>query len=271
MIPDYKTLLVSVENKVAHIQLNRPDKANSMNQAFWQEIGAALLWADQSPEVRVVVLSGVGKHFCAGIDLEMLEEICTTDLVCAGRRAETLRHNILELQTQLTAIEKCRKPVIAAIHGACIGGGVDMIAACDLRYCTDNASFSIKEIDVGMVADVGSLQRLPHLIGDGITRELAYTGRTINGEEAESIHLVNKSFSDKTEMLASVMATANEIASKSPLSIRGIKEMSLFARDHSVAEGLNYVATWNASMLVSDDLKEALTAKQQRRNPEFND
>ena len=270
-MPDYETLLVNVDNKVAHIQINRPDKANSMNQTFWQEIGAALMWADQSTEVRVIVLSGVGKHFCAGIDLDMLANICATDQACAGRRAETLRHNILELQTQLNAIEKCRKPVIAAIHGACIGGGVDMIAACDLRYCTDSASFSVKEIDVGMVADVGSLQRLPHLIGDGVTRELAYTGRTINGEEAKNIRLVNQSFPNKDDMLASVMATANEIASKSPLSIRGIKEISLFARDHSVAEGLNYVATWNAGMLISDDLKETLAAKQQGRNPEFKD
>ena len=267
--PNFETLAIDLNEHIAHIQLNRPESANAMNQALWQELGDAMNWADRTPEVRVVVLSGNGKHFCAGIDLAMLGELIDDSITCEARKRETLRGKILGLQKQLSAIEQCRKPVLAAIHGACIGGGVDMISACDMRYCTEDATFSIKEIDIGMVADVGTLQRLPRLIGDGLMRELAYTGRDVHGKEAASIGLSNHCFTDKDTMIAAVLRTAKAIASKSPLSIRGTKQVLLFSREHSVADGLDYIATWNAGMLMSNDFKTALDARRKQEIPDF--
>jgi enoyl-CoA hydratase len=190
---------------------------------------------------------------------------------CDGRRREKLRRLILKLQDTLSSIERCRKPVLAAIHGACIGGGIDLITACDMRYCSANAYFTVKEIDVGMTADVGTLQRLPHLVGDGMARELAYTGRRVEGPEAQQMRLVNRCFDTPEALQAGVMEIAQTIAAKSPLSIRGCKEMITYARDHTVADGLNYIATWNAAMLMSKDLFEAGAANMQKRDPVFKD
>ena len=269
--PTYTTLSIALDAQVAHIQLNRPETANAMNRALWQELGEAMAWADSSPEVRVVILSGNGKHFCAGIDLSMLNEIIDDSITCEARKREALREEILWLQQQLSAIESCRKPVLAAIHGACIGGGVDMISACDIRYCTEDAIFSIKEIDIGMVADVGTLQRLPRLIGDGTMREIAYTGRDVRGDEASTIGLSNRCFTNKEAMMEEVLAIAKTIASKSPLSIRGTKQVLLYSREHSVADGLDYIATWNAGMLMSNDIKTALLAQRKGESPKFED
>ncbi|MDJ0840429.1 MAG: crotonase/enoyl-CoA hydratase family protein [Acidobacteriota bacterium] len=271
MIPEFETLLVSLEDKIAHVRLNRPAKANAMNPPMWGEIEEAFNWVDQTPEARVAVLSGEGKHFCAGIDLAAFEDIMGGNEPCEARKREALRRHLLRLQENLSSIEKCRKPVLAAMHGACIGGAIDMTSACDMRYSTADAIMCIKEVDIGMTADVGTLQRLPHLIGDGIMRELAYTGRNFSGEEARKIGFVNRTYPDKDALLAGVMETAARIAGKSPLAVRGIKEMILYTRDHSVADGLNYIATWNAAMLVSNDLQEALSAAAQKRPPEFAD
>ncbi len=268
-IPDFKTISVHVDQHIAHLQLNRPDSANAMNRILWQELGEAMVWADKTPAVRVVILSGKGKHFCSGIDLGMFTELMDDAITCEARKREALREEILWLQQQLTAIEACRKPVIAAIHGVCIGGGVDLISACDLRYCTEDATFSIKEIDIGMVADVGTLQRLPRLIGEGLMRELAYTGRDIRGKEAVVSGLSNQSFSSKDAMMTSVFELAKTIASKSPLSIRGTKQVLLYSREHSVSDGLNYIATWNAGMLMSNDIKTALKARQKSEAPRY--
>ncbi len=175
------------------------------------------------------------------------------------------------MQDTLTSLERCRKPVLAAIHGGCIGGGIDLITCADIRYCSADASFTIKEIDIGMTADVGTLQRLPRLVGEGITRELAYTGRTFDAAEARSIGLVNRVFDSREALVAGVREIAATIAAKSPLSIRGTKEMITYAREHSVADGLNYIATWNAAMLMSKDLTEAMTANLAKRTPTFKD
>ncbi len=266
------TLAITLDDAIATIELNRPDKANTMEEAMWQEIRDAMRWADATAEVRVVILRGAGRHFTSGIDLAMLAGIAgriRDD--CAARSREKLRRLILDLQDTLTSIERCRKPVIAAIHGACIGGGVDLISACDLRYCSSDAKFSLKEIDVGMTADVGALQRLPHLIGEGMTRELAYTGRTVDGIEAGEIRLVNRCFDTPAALHAGVRDIASSIAAKSPLAIRGCKEMITYARDHSVADGLNYVATWNAAMLLSQDMDEAGKAHVEKRTAAFRD
>src|SRR5690606_37136300 len=188
-----------------------------------------------------------------------------------GRNAERIRRNILRLQAAFNAGEECRKPVIAAVHGYCIGGAIDLISACDMRSATANAPFSIKEIDMGMAADVGTLQRLPHIIGDGMMRELAYTGRAVMGEEARELGLVNRTYADHAQLIEGVTAIAGEIAAKSPLAIRGTKEMIRYSRDHSVADGLNYIATWNAAMLQSEDLRLAMAAHMSRKPAEFAD
>ena len=269
---EFSTLDVTLDGNVATIALNRPDKANAMSEPMWYEIEQAMEWLDSTPEARVGVITGKGKFFTAGIDLTLLMGLgAKIEDDCDGRRREKLRRLILKLQDTLSSIERCRKPVLAAIHGACIGGGIDLITACDMRYCSANAWFSVKEIDVGMTADVGTLQRLPRLIGEGMARELAYTGRRVDGAEAQQMRLVNRCFETPEALQTGVMEIACNIAAKSPLSIRGCKEMITYARDHSVADGLNYIATWNAAMLMSKDLFEAGAANMQKRDPVFKD
>jgi enoyl-CoA hydratase len=258
--PQYETLEVTLQDAVATVYLNRPDKANSMSAAMWDEIQSCFEWIDAQPTIRVAILAGNGKHFCAGIDLGLFDNVMPGSSE-QGRARERVRRTVLKLQDNLSAIEKCRKPVLAAIHYTCIGGGIDMTCCCDMRYCTEDAYFSIKEIDIGMTADVGTLQRLPRLIGDGMLRELAYTGRKLGAQEAQQLGFVNKVYADRDALLAGVTEIAREIASKSPLAVRGSKEMILYARDHSVADGLNYIATWNSGMLSSADLGSSIEAQ----------
>lgn len=266
------TLHLSVDAHIATVRLNRPDKANAMNATMWQDIRRAFDWVDQNPAVRVVLLQGEGRLFCAGIDLSMLAGLgAQIRQSCDGRTREALRRTILDLQDTLTSLERCRKPVLAAIHGACIGGGIDLITCADMRYASTDAYFAIKEIDIGMTADVGTLQRLPKLIGQGQVRELAYTGRRFDAQEALQLGLVNRVFDTPQALHAGVREIAATIAAKSPLSIRGTKEMLNYGRDHSVADGLNYIATWNAAMLMSQDLHEAQAASAAQRAPVFGD
>ncbi len=268
----FETLAVTLENYIATVRLNRPEKLNAMNAAMWREIREAFRWVDETPEARVAILQGEGRFFTAGIDLQMMLDAAPQDAsACEGRSRETLRRVILDMQDMLTGLERCRKPVLAAIHSGCIGGGIDLITCADMRYASADAVFTIKEIDIGMTADVGTLQRLPKLVGEGITRELAYTGRPFDAAEAKEIGLVNRVFDTREALYAGVQAIAATIAAKSPLSIRGTKEMITYARDHSVADSLNYIATWNAGMLKSHDLEEAMQANQAKRAPSFKD
>lgn len=260
-----ETFDLRIEDSIAWVYFNRPERANALNQKAWDEMKVLFEELDDNNDVRVIILSGHGKHFCAGIDLELLMNVAQFSQPCEGRKREQLRKKILALQAPINAIEQCSKPVIAAIKGGCIGGGVDIVSACDMRYCTDDAYFTIKEIDMGMVADLGTLQRLPKIIPPGIAREMAYTGRNVAGIEAERIGLVNRTFASAEEMYTEVMKVAQQIARKSPLSIRGTKAILNHSRDHSVADGLDYMATWNAAMLLSDDLMEAFQAKMQKR------
>jgi enoyl-CoA hydratase len=272
MIPTFTTLSITLSEHIAEIRLNRPDKSNAMNEAMWQEIRQACDWVDATPEARVAILSGEGKNFCAGIDLSMLagiqQQIAHTD---GARSREQLRRLILDLQDCLSSIERCRKPVIAAIQGACVGGALDLITCCDMRYASADAVFSVKEIDLGMVADVGTLQRLPRLIGEGMARELAFTGRNVSAEEAEKLGLINRVFASNALCTVAVREIAQSIADKSPLATRGLKEVLNYSRDHSISDGLNYVATWNAAMLLSTDLNEAILTQRQQRPPCFSD
>lgn len=269
-IPDYSTLQLSIDEQVATVLLNRPKKANSMNLAMWSELQACFDWLDAEPTVRAVVLGAKGKHFCAGLDLAVFESLkgASED---PARRAEHFRSTVLEFQRNLGAIEKCRKPVLAAIHSSCIGGGVDMTCCADMRYATADAFFSIREIDIGMAADVGTLQRLPKIIPDGVARELAYTGRNMGAQEAKEVGYVNRVFSDADTMMKEVTAIARTIAEKAPLAVRSSKEMLLYTRDHSVADGLNHIATWNAGMLSYTDLQEGLQAQMEKRPAVYED
>ena len=270
---DFETLAVTLDGPVAVVRLNRPDKVNAMNAAMWQDIRRAFEWVDQTPAARVAILEGEGRHFSSGIDLQMMAGLMPqVHDDCDGRAREKLRRVILDLQDTLTSLERCRKPVLAAIHGACVGGAVDLICCADMRYAATDAQFTIKEVDIGMVADVGTLQRLPRLIGSqGLVRELAYTGRAVDAAEARAIGLVNRVYDSRDALHTGVREIAATIAAKSPLAIRGIKEMLNYARDHSVADGLNHVATWNAAMLMSEDLMKAMTAAQARERPQFRD
>lgn len=270
MAPAFETLQVTVEEHVATVCLNRPDKANSMNEVMWRELQACFEWADAEPAVRAVVLAGNGRHFCAGLDLAMFAGL-QGESQDPARRAETFRRMVLRMQGNLNAIERCRVPVLAAIHHTCIGGGVDMTCCADMRYATRDAFFSIREIDIGMTADVGTLQRMPRIVPDAVVRELAYTGRNMGAEEAREVGFVNRVFDDRETMLHEVTAIARNIASKSPLAIRGTKEMLLYARDHSVEDGLNYIATWNAGMLSQQDLQAGLQAQMEKKKAVYED
>lgn len=266
---DYKAFKVDIEGKIAHVRINRPEKINSMNADFWREITEIFNWADDTDGIRAVVLSGAGKHFSSGMDLMVLASLGSQLGTDPGRNALKLRRKIMEFQESFNAVERCAKPVLAAIHGYCLGGAIDLIAACDMRYSTVDAQFSIKEIDIGMAADVGTLQRMPHLIGDGMLRELALTGRTFDGDEARSMGLVNRTYVDHEALLVGVMALAHEIAAKSPVAVRGTKEMLRYMRDHRIDDGLEYIATWNASMLQSADLRIAIAAHMSKQRAEF--
>ena len=272
-VPALTTLRLAVAGGVAEVELSRPEKSNAMNRAMWMELRATFRYLDALPAARVIMLSGAGKNFCAGIDIDMLMNIGAIDQLdrCPGRMRELLRLQVLDLQDVISSLDHCRKPVLAAIHGACVGGGVDLVTAADMRYCTEDARFIVKEIDLGLVADVGTLQRLPKVIGDGMAREMAYTGRPVAGPEAKEIGLVNRCFPTREAMLEGVRALARQIAAKSPLAVRGTKEMIRYTRDHSVADSLNMMAIWNGGLLVSEDLMEAFNAVRERRPAKFRD
>lgn len=270
MLPELTTLDVTVSDYVAEVALNRPDKANSMNSTMWRELQLCFEWLDQSDEVRAIILSGSGRHFCAGIDLAMFGEL-HAESNDPARRAEQFRQNVLAMQNNLSALEKCRKPVLAAIHHTCIGGGIDLVCCCDMRYATVDAYFSVREVDIGMVADVGTLQRLPKIIPEGVARELAYTGRNMSAAEAHEVGFVNRVFAHRDAMMEEVRQIARLIASKSPLVIRGTKDVLLYTRDHSVSDGLNYIATWNAGMMSAIDLEEGITAQAEGRAARYSD
>lgn len=269
-LPSYSTLLVDFEQHVLTVVLNRPEKLNALNEPMWREFRDVFEWADRQAEVRAVILAGSGRHFCAGIDLEMLQG--TVDHSAdPARNAEAMRQHILWLQSCFTAVEKCRVPVIAAIHGGCIGGGVDMITAADLRYATEDATFCVKEVDVGLAADVGTLQRLPRLIPEGIARDWAMTARRVPAEEAMRFGLVSRLFADRDALLAGVREVALGIASKSPMAMRATKTVMNVSREQTIEQGLDFVATWNAGMMSRQDVMESIVSGMEKRAPQFED
>lgn len=270
----WKCFDVTVTDHVAHVVLNRPDELNSMIREFWNELPLIVRELDDRGDVRVIVVSSTGRHFCAGMDLAVFS---SEDSGLGGGAGEMgrirarLRQTALMLQESFSAFEKARMPVLAAIQGGCIGGAVDMVTAADMRYCSADAFFVIQEINIGMTADVGTLQRLPKLIPDGVAREMAYTGRRMTAQRALEVGLVNEVFDTHEELLAGVLQIATEIASKSPLAVWGSKEMLTYARDHSVADSLNHIATWQTGMFQPSDMIESFTAKAEGRDPNYPD
>lgn len=266
----YSTLTVTITDKIAHVVLNRPTEMNTMNAAFWRELPQAIRSIDEQAAARVIVISSTGKHFTAGMDLGVFTNPNNISMQGDPARAgENLRRLVLQLQDAFNVLETVRMPVLVAIQGGCIGGGVDMISAADCRYCTADAFFCIKETDLGMTADVGTLQRLPHLIPQGMIRELAYTGAKLPAQRAKEIGLVNEVFPDQASMLEGVMKIAKEIASRSPMAVAGCKEMINYTRDHTVADSLKYIATWQAGMFRPEDMMKVFVAQQQKQAPEF--
>jgi enoyl-CoA hydratase len=268
---EFETLTVTRDGHIAHVAFNRPDSLNAMNGTMFGEIGAAFRALDEDPGVRAVVLSGNGKHFTAGLDLKESASVLGGAEGDPARVREKLRRHILWLQDCFTAIDTCRVPVIAAVHGACIGAGVDVITACDIRLASEDSWFTIQEINVGIVADVGTLQRAPHVLPFGIVKEMAYTGRKMHTDEALRLGFVNHTGADKEAVLEQALSIAQEIASKSPLAVAGTKAVLNHARDHTVADGLDYVATWNSGMLLGEDLMKAATAALTRQEVAFDE
>ena len=266
---------VTVTDKVGHIRLDRPEQLNTMVREFWTELPEIVRELDRRGDVRALVVSSTGRHFCAGMDLGVFTSgdtaISPSDAAEMGRVRARLRQTALMLQESFTAFERARMPVLAAIQGGCIGGGVDMVTAADMRYASADAFFVIQEINIGMTADVGTLQRLPKIIPDGIARELAYTGRRMSAQRALEVGLVNEVFPTHEELIDGVLDIAREIASKSPLAIWGTKEMLLYSRDHSVADGLDHIATWQTGMFQPSDMIESFAAKAEGRDPQFPD
>ena len=268
----YECFAVDVSDGVAEIRLNRPESFNSMIPAFWIELPGILRELDRGSEARVIVLSSTGKHFCAGMDLAAFTGSGSNQAGGErGRQRANMRREVLELQETFNLLEKARVPVLAAVQGGAVGGAVDMITACDMRYMSADAFVCIQEINIAITADVGTLQRLPKIIPEGIARELAYTGRRMPAEEAKACGLVNEVFPDREALREGVLDVARQIASKSPLAIWGTKEMINYARDHSTADSLNYIATWQTGMFHPQDMAETFAAKRDQRDPEFED
>jgi enoyl-CoA hydratase len=257
---------VEQEAHIAWLTLNRPEKRNVMGAPFFDELAAHFEAFDREPNVRVVVVKAEGKSFTAGTDLEAAASLLSGE---AADQREATRMKIMALQAGLTKIEKCRKPVIAAIHSHCIGGGVDLISACDIRLATADAVFSIRETRMGIIADLGTLQRLPHIIGHGWFRELALTGRDFTAAEALQMQLITRICEDREALYAEAAKLARQIAACPPLTVQGTKDVILYSRDYGIEAGLNYVAQKNTAALPSEDVVEALTAFMEKRQPVF--
>lgn len=266
----YRTLTLDLDARVATLTLARPDERNSMNRDFWRELPQAIATIETANDIRAVILAAEGKHFCAGMDLSIFASPDPRMIGGEeGRRSEYIRRLVLKLQAVFSAFEALRMPVLAAIQGGCIGGALDMVCCADMRYCTRDAYFQIKETHLGMTADLGTLQRLPHHIPEGLVRELAYTGRKLDADEALRSGLVNAVFDDHQQMLASVATIARDIAAQSPLAVHGSKHMISYARDHALRDSLDYMASWQAGMFRPQDMAQAMQGAATRSAPDY--
>ena len=273
---NYESFKYSSEEGIGHLVLNKGEDLNKMTMNFWYELPKILDEIDRDASLRVLILSSTGKHFCAGMDLKNFGTLGNdsekkTNVPDKARIGENLYRVAKELQDMLSKLEKLRIPVLAGIQGGCIGGGLDLVTAADMRFASKDAFFCIQEINIGMAADIGTLQRLPRVIPEGKVRELAYTGRRMPAEEALETGLVNKVYENHEEMVAGLKEMATVIASKSPLAVYGTKAIVNFSRDHTIAEGLEYNALWSGAMLPQEDMAEAMMSNMEKRDPEFKD
>tara|TARA_Y200000002_G_scaffold101736_1_gene82561 strand:- start:176 stop:1039 length:864 start_codon:yes stop_codon:yes gene_type:complete len=273
---NYESFKYSSEEGVGHLVLNKGEDLNKMTMNFWYELPRILDEIDRDASLRVLILSSTGKHFCAGMDLKNFGTLGSdsekkTNVPDKARIGENLYRVAKELQDMLSKLEKLRIPVLAGIQGGCIGGGLDLVTAADMRFASKDAFFCIQEVNIGMAADIGTLQRLPRVIPEGKVRELAYTGRRMPAEEALEAGLVNKVYESHEEMISGLKEMAAVIASKSPLAVYGTKAILNFSRDHTIAEGLEYNALWSGAMLPQEDMAEAMMSNMEKRDPEFQD
>jgi len=288
---NFETLSVTQPSaNVLQVNLNRPQKLNAMNKTFWMEMSRCFDAIAEDDECRAVVVAGEGRVFTAGLDLgdmQLMQDLSggsaagddddlddddgdNSTRPDIARKAFRIHRMVLKFQDSMTSIERCPKPVIAAVHGACVGAGVDLITACDIRYSTRDAFFQVKEVDVGLAADVGTLQRLPRVVAnDSLVRELCFTARKMDAEEAFRCGLVSRLAGDREEVVGAALEMAQFIAEKSPVAVQGTKHNLNYARDHSVEEGLRYMATWNAAMLQSEDVMKSAIAAMTKEKPKF--
>lgn len=270
----YTCFDVDITDHVAHVRAKRPDKLNTMIREFWNELPEIINDINDNAKARAIVISSTGRHFSAGMDLSVFTDPTAGGGgkdVETGRQRHMFRDWVKTLQGTFSCLDEARMPVLVAVQGGCIGGAVDLISACDIRYASSDAFFCIQEINIGMTADVGTFPRLCKLIPEGWVREMAYTGRRLSAAKAKDIGLVNEVYESHEEMLAAVLETAREIASKSPLAVAGSKVMINYARDHTIADGLDYIATWQSGMYHPTDMMEAFSAQSDKRDGEFLD
>ena len=269
----YSCFDVKIKDHICSLVLNRPNELNTMTRDFWVELSDALEEINRDSDIRVVILSSTGKHFCAGMDLSAfsngVDDIPDDKKPDHARVGEVLYRTAKELQGYISKLEEIRVPVIAAVHGGVIGGALDLITACDMRFASNDAFFCIQEINIGMAADVGTLQRLPKIIPDSKMREMAYTGRRMLADEAKDSGLVGEVYETQDQMLDAVHKLAAEIASKSPVAIYGLKAVMNYSRDHSVSDSLEFNALWSGAMLSQADMTEAMTAQMEKRDANF--
>jgi enoyl-CoA hydratase len=263
-LPALTCFSLTLNAHVAHLVLNKPEALNTMHPLFWRELDAALTWVNTNGDARVLLISSTGKHFSAGMALETFGGEGLLDERTAEGRA-TIHDGLMDIQATFTKLEKLRIPVIVAIQGGCIGGGVDFVTACCIRYATTDAFFCIQEINIGLVADVGTLQRLPKLIPLGIVKELAYTGRRLPASKALAYGLVNEVFESQAAMLQAAMQSAKEIAAKPPVAIWGTKQVVHYARDHTVDEALQQMGWVQGAIWSNAHVMEAVTAMKEKR------
>lgn len=264
----YQHLEITREGHVATLWLNRPEKLNAITEDMWSDIPSAVSEMDADDSVRVIVLGARGSSFTVGIDVNMLAALQAQGSSGAESNL-TLYRKILELQQTASCFADSTKPVVAAVHGYCLGAGVDLITACDIRLASRDAVFSVRETKMGMVADIGSLQRLPGIVGTGVTAEMAYTGADYPAEWANGNGLINQVFRNETKLMDAAQELAAEIATNSPLVTQGIKKILAAGENRTIDEALDYVAQWNSSFLMSNDLMEAISAFMDKRDPDF--
>jgi len=265
----YTTIRVDRRGHIAEVVLNRPSKLNTMNKLFFEEIRRVFEEISDDADIRVAIIWAEGKMFSAGLDLKEAAQLLGLDEETKVKQASTLLRHIKELQESFTIIQKCKKPVVVAVHGDCIGGGLDLVCACDIRICTENATFCVKETKVAIVADVGSLQRLPKIVSKSVARKMAFTGDPIPSSVAKSSNLVSDVYETKEKMLVAARELAQTISENSPLVVQGAKLVMNFSDEHSVADGLEHVSLFNSAFLHSEDLQEAFMSFLTKKKPLF--